>query len=390
MRFFSFIFGILFIIYTYLLFKNISKKDNSITALFGAFLASFNLINIYQSNQVTFYSLAMFTVVAFIYHLFNYLENSNKKSLLTFSLFNILALNINLYTVLFSIVNYIWGSVDLLQNKKNKDIKYFTIAYIVAFIFAIPRLIILFKNISLTSLSHEILLDTINLYFANKYIFIALSFVILINLIFSYAPQKLLEKINVKIDKNRENLFLYLVYSITLILILVCVIKVFDIKELLSIYSLLFLLEITGIVSILDFVKENKFTKTLKMVFFVVLTTCYFTITAPFVENQNIDSFIDFVKNDMKQYENDYEIHLIHSYKKEYLKRYPEIYNDSKIQFHNTDKKLKKIRKDDYILKKGVIYFDETGVDINEISKFNPNLRIYKNNQSTGGKLIFN
>ena len=109
----------------------------------------------------------------------------------------------------------------------------------------------------------------------------------------------------------------------------------------------------------------------------------------------NIANFADFVQNDIKQYDSSYEIHVIVTDTEDYLKEYPELYNNKRIKFHfldtNSGMVLTKIKKDDYITKgkKGVIYFNGIGVDVEGISSFNPAIRIYSNNSAVSAKLVY-
>ena len=439
LRFLPFVFGMLFILYTYKIFEETDKKEDKlpIFALFCAFLASINTVNIYHSQEARGYSLCMFLIIASIYYLFRYLKNPNKKDLIITGVLNILLVNCNYYLILFTFSNFIWGIVDLFQNKtvenKLKETLKFVSTFIVAGLTFIPYLIISSKTALSDSfngwipvLSKDTFLYTINEYFINKYVFIALCFVLLINLIISFIPKNILEKINIKINGKRENLFLYLIYTITLIIILACLISVFikpifHKRVLLSIYSLLFLIETVTIGGFIEFIKENKFLKGLKSIVFIILLFAYFSITSPMPtrEYHNLDKFMKFVENDIKQFNDSYEIHLINAHTKDYLKEYPEILNNKRIKLHffnsNQGVIVKTIKKsDDKIVleyaanikdinnknaareefdkdknKKAVVYFNTVGVDMENIASFNPAIRVYPNNSASTGKLIF-
>lgn len=445
LRFLPFAFGMAFIVYTFLLFKDLFKKEENnypVFALFAGFMAAINTINIYHSEEARGYSLCMFLSVASIYYLFRYLKNPNKKDLIITGIINVLLVNTNYYLILFTITNFIWGSVDLIQNKnlenKKREIIKFVSTFIIAAISFLPYFIISSKvalsgefNGWIPDLTKDTFLYTINEYFINKYVFIALCAVLLINLIICYIPKNILEKINIKTNIKKENLFLYLIYTLTLIIILACLISlfikpIFHKRVLLSIYSLLFLIEITTIGGFIDFIKENKFKKALKITCSIILTLICFTITAPMPtrEQHDLSKFMKFVSNDVKQFNDDYEIHFINAHTKEYLKEYPEILNNERIKFHffnsNTGHILRAIKKENnsinleflnvnnnnaetfsfndtikenYPVSKGkkvVIYFNSIGVDTKNISSFNPVIRIYENNSATSGKLIYN
>ena len=411
LRFLSFIFGLLFIAYTFMLFKDLSNKNKDkmpLFALFACFMGAVNTVNIYHSQEARGYSLCMFLIVATIYYFFKYLKNPNNKNLIIFSIFNIFLVNANYYLILFSLTNYVWGIVDLIQNKNKKEILKFTSVYLISFLTVIPYFIISFReavdgsfNSWIPNLSDKVFLYTINSYFINKYVFFGLCCVVLGNLILSYIPKKYLEKINIKINPNKENLFLYLIYTLALIIIFASFISlaikpIFHKRVLLSIYSLLFLAEMITIGTFVEFIKENKFTKTLKFFYFIILTLIYFTVTSPMpVREMSVNDFMTFIKNDIKQYDDNREIHVIVSDTKEYLKEYPEIYNNKKIKFHfldtNSGAVLFSINKKDYISenKKGVIYFNSIGVDMKRIANLNPFIKIHSNNSITSAKLVY-
>ena len=415
LRFLPFVFGMLFIFYTFLLFKDTVKKDDKLPlfALFATFMASVNTVNIYHSQEARGYSLCMFLAVASIYYLFKYLKNPTNKGLTVFSIFNIFLVNTNYYLILLSITNYIWGVVDLAQNKeissKKKEIIKYTLSYVVTVLTTVPYFVISSKtafsggfNGWIPPLDHETFLYTVNEFFINKYVFLALCVVVLVNLILTYLPKNLLEKINIKVDTKKENLFLYLVYTLALIIILASLISIFikpifHKRVLLSIYSLLFLTEIVTISSVVEFIKENKAIKVLKSLYTTILLLTYFMITSPMPVRSLfcINDYMEFIKNDIKQYGADYEIHAIVTDTKEYLKEYPEIYGNKRIKFHfldtNSGSVLTSIKRDDYIKqgKKGVVYFNGIGVDVEKISSFNPVIRIYGNNSAVSGKLVY-
>lgn len=251
------------------------------------------------------------------------------------------------------------------------------------------------------NLAKKHFLYTINEFFINKYVFLILCFILLLNLILSYVPKEYLEKINIKINPNKENLFLYLIYTLALIIILASIISIFikpifHKRVLLSIYSLLFMLEIISIASIVEFIKENKLIQVLKTCYYVILTFVCFTITSPMPIRgmYNISDFMTFVKNDVRQYDNNYEIHVITTDTEDYLKEYPDVYNNKRIKFHfldtNSGNVLTSIKKEDYITKgkRGIIYFNGIGVDVEGISSFNPAIRIYGNNSAVSAKLV--
>ena len=109
-----------------------------------------------------------------------------------------------------------------------------------------------------------------------------------------------------------------------------------------------------------------------------------------------MNDFMTFVKNDIKQYDSDVEIHVIVPDTTEYLREYPDVYNNERIKFHfldtNSGMVVSSIERDDYITKgkKGIIYSSSIGVDTERIENFNPSARVYRNNSAASMKLIFN
>lgn len=395
LRFLPFVFGSLFPLMVYILFKNISKP----ASLFASFLAVINIINIYHSQEARGYSLCMLLSIAAVYLLFKYLKNPNNKNLIFYGLILFALINTNYYLILFSFTNFIWGVVDLLQNNnKNKILKFALVNFICVLTF-IPYYIFSSANALSSSfngwipeLNQETFLYIINSYFINKYIFLILAVVLLINIIYCFIKTD-------KVNKEKENLLIYLIYSFVLILILASGISLFikpiiHKRVLLSLYGLFFLIEAITIISMF----EVKKLKALYAFYVLSLTLFYFSITAPMPLRQicNLYDFMNFIVNDSARYDSGYEIHAITCDTKEYLRAYPKTLALKNIQWHfidtNNGSVLRQISKKDYVKsdKKAVIYFNSIGVDTQNISLFNPNVYLYLSNLTTGAKLIYN
>ncbi len=404
LRFLPFVFGVAVVPVVYLLFKQINTK----AALFASFMASINTIFIYHSTEARGYSLSALIVVSLIYLLFKYLKNPSTKNLVFYSIVLILSINHNYYLALFAFCNFIWGVVDLIENKNNKKLLPFIFANILSSLMILPYLFISFKtaisssfNSWIPEFSFSLCKYAIKEYFTNKYVFLFLCIVLLINLVFIYLPKNILEKLNLKLEPKKSNFLVYLVFCISLILILACVISVyikpiFHKRVLLSIYMLLFLVEIINIIGIVEFIKNNNFTKILKTIMFLVLLCTCFTITKPMpvIIQCRLDDFMNLLKNDVPKYEKEYEIHCITCDTEEYLDNYPEV-KKLKIKWHyintNSGYHIEKLNKFDYINKnkKSIIYMHAISVDVAQNALFNPYIEIFKSNSLSSARLIY-
>ena len=405
LRIFPFIFGVLIIPMTFLLLKDNNQKSIK-TALFGAFYASINTIFIYHSQEARCYSMAMFLSIAVIYFLFKYLKNYKLKDLIIFSILSIMTINTHYILTIFVMGNFLWGVFNLLNNKKEL-LKFFLSNILIGLTF-LPYLIHIYKtsfnqgfNSWIDELSKNTFLYTINEYFINKYVFLALCIVLLVILIMSFLPDKWLNKINLEKDKNKENLFIYLIFSIAFILIISSMISIYikpilHKRILLADYGLLFLLEIVSISSIFHFIKENKIFRMLQGIYSIILFAICLLITHPMPlrEMYRLDDFMNFIQNNIKNYPSNYEIHAITNDREDYLDYFPKLKNNNRIIWHYVDtnamKYLKKISKNDYIKGKyGVVYLHNMSADIEFMSLINPNMSVYKTNTINNGKIIY-
>ena len=401
----SLLFGVLLVPFVYFCFKSIDKK----IALLASFLASVNMIFIYLSQEARSYSMCAFLNLGVIYFLFKYLNKTNLKNLICFALFSIFSINSHYICVIFVLGNFLWGICDLIQARKQNDILKFIGANILVFLSFVPYLTLTFSNSLneafnswIPALNKFVFLDIINEFFINKAIFIFLSALVLVMLIFSYLPKEYKKRCGILINSKKENLFLYLVYSITFILIVASLISIvikpilYE-RALLSIYILVFLLEIVVISTIFDFVNvKNKILKFLKISYTILMILVFFLITNPSVlrEKFRFDDLINFIVQDYKQYQKDYDIYAIFSENKNYLKHYPQLdemninwqfvkTNEGKFLSHITNKDFKKSNR------KIVVYFNSLTTDFSMTFIKNPNMKIYQTNYTKNGKIIF-
>ena len=405
LRILPLIFSILIIPTTFLLLKDNDPK-NTKTAIFGAFFASINTIFIYHAQEARCYSMAMFLSLAVIYFLFKYLKDLKTKNLIIFSILSIMAINTHYILTIFILGNFLWGIFSLLKEKK--ELLKFLIANILIGLSFLPYLLNIYKtsfnqgfNSWIDELSKNTFLYTINEYFINKYVFLILCIVLFITLIMSFLPDEWLNKINLKKDINKENLFIYLIYSIAFILIISSIISIYikpilHKRILLAGYGLLFLLEIVSISSIFHFIKENKIYRMLQGIYSIILFMICLSMTHPMPlrEMYRLDDFMEFIQNDIKNYPSNYEIHAITNDREDYLDYFPNLKDNNKIIWHYVDtnsmKYLKKISKKDYIKGKyGVVYLHNMSADIEFMSLMNPNMSVYKTNTIKNGKIIY-
>ncbi len=391
LRLLPLVFGVMLTLSVFLLFKNIDKKQ----ALLAAFLISVNSINIYHSQEARGYSLCAFLSVFSLYLLFNYLKKTNFKNLFFYGIATILLVNSNYYLVLLAFTNFIWGVFSLVDDKKKKEILKFSIVNLLSGLTFIPYLVLSSSNALsqgfngwIGELSKETFLYTINAYFINKHIFLILCFVLLANLIYCFVT-----KIN-----DRKNLFMYLVYSLTFILIIAAFISIFikpiiHKRVLLSLYGMFFLVEfliITG-------TYQLKKLKPLGVICSIILTCLYFSITTPMPLREvcNLNGFMNLIAADAPRYSKDYEIHAVTCDNEQYLKAYPQVLKLDNIHWHyidtNNGSYITSIKKTDYADndKNAIIYFNSIGVDTQRISFFNPKSYIFYSNLTPGGKIVF-
>ncbi len=405
LRFPSFIFGVLSIPLSFVLFKKFNIKN----ALFLAFFASINIINIYHSQEARGYSLSMLLILSSIYLLFKYLEKPDTKNLILYGVIAVFAINNNYYLILFAFSNFIWGIVDLIQNKNKNQILKFVLTNFIAFLSFVPYYIISSHNALsggfnewIPKLSKEVFLYVINFYFVNKYIFLFLCIILLISLILCYLPKNLLQKLNLKINPDKENLFIYLIYTIVFVLILASLISIFikpivHKRVLLSIYGLLFLLEGLCVVGVAEFQKCSKILTSIKYIYTIAVLAIFALIAQPAAirEVYNTNDFMNFIKNDIKNYPSDYEFHALTTDDKLTIDIYPEVKKLDNIKWHffnaNNGNYLNSIKKSDYTSKDKnvVIYFNAIGVDTGSLNFISPHIYIYGSNLTPYGKAVY-
>jgi len=287
-RLIPFLFGILSVLFFYLIFKQTDK----ITLLMAMLLSCIDIGLIYKSQEARGYSLSIFLTLFSTYLLFNYISKPTNKRLILYLISTIFLLNNYYYLIIAALSNLFCGVYNLIQKKYFKQIKYFIIGNMLAFTSIIPYFVISFKN-ALSSefntwidkISFDSVFNVIHAYFYNKYLFLIFCLLILINLIISIKYKNLISKTKIK-------LFHYSLYSLEFVLLSVILISIlikpiFAVRMIMSLYGYILILLIILITSVFDIKKiSNKF----KPVLFFYSLLClifYFKITSP-VEYQPV------------------------------------------------------------------------------------------------------
>ncbi len=389
LKFLPCVFGISLIPVMFLLFKEICGKK---AGLFAAFMTAVNMLSIYHSQEARAYSLDMLLSVGAIYLLFKYLNNTTTKNLVFYALITFLMINTNYYLVLLSFTNFIWGIFDLIENKKTGEIKKFFLANFIAALTFLPYALVSAKtalspifNGWIAKISHNTFVEIIQSYFIEKNIFLMLSAIVFINLVYCFLPLK-------NKNKKKENFYIYLIYTLTFIIILASAISLFakailHQRLLVSVYGIFLSTVIMTIISVVELANPSKFFFSLKALYSLALTLIALSISNVFSVREycNLYDFMNFVKNDIQHYQ-DYEIHVVTCDVKEYLNAYPEMKKIKNINWHfiytNSGKVIKTIKKENYTKKdhKVVIYFNAIGVDTGKILPLNPKAYAYRSN----------
>lgn len=396
LRFLAMFFGVLIIPLSYFLFKNISKN----LGLFASFLACINTIFIYYSQEARGYILSIFLSILACYILFEYLKTPNKKNLILYLITSIALLNANYYLILLFFSNLIWGVVDLVENK-NK-LKPFLIASFISLLTIIPYIFISFNkaispdfNSWIPKLSSDIFKNIINQYFYSENLFIFLCFIVLLNLIICFIPK-------IKVNKEKENLFIYSIYSIVSVLIFAGLISLFikpiiHAKLVMNIYGLLFIVEVAVISLLAEIEKFNKWYFSIRAIYFVIMLGIFFNVTTPLNPREycTLNDLADLIKYEAPYYHSiGYNIHAVIPDYIEYVKEYPEAEKLDYVKWHiqnsNNGKIQEHFKKEYYIKKdeKAVIFASTINTKFKMDVYFDPRIYIYNSNITPSIKLI--
>ncbi len=366
----------------YLFFKKIGKP----IALFASFFASINADLVFHSVDARSYSLCIFLGILTMYTLFNYLKNPTNKNLIFYALSSICAVNTHYYLVIYVLSNFIWGICDLIR-KKNGIFK-FVCSNIAVFLTFLPYYLMTYK-ISIYSNFNSWIKEfgilpvkyTVEHYFYNKYIFCFLVLAAFVNLIIIFMPKNLKDKINLEVNKKKAYIFVYLIYSITFTIFIICMISIFikpifQVRLFMSIsFLLLFaqILLICGVYQVKNEKSKLKIFLYLKSFLFLLLIFLT-TKSVPFENLFRYDEFIYFVKQDAKRYQKDYDISIIMVSIMKNSSFLSELQKEKYINWHfvNTNlgviDEIANLKKSDYSnKKKTVIYTPATAMAVSKI-----------------------
>ena len=384
-----FVLGCLFIPAIYLLFTRINKN----LAIFSAFFASINSILIYHSQEIRSSSLCALLIVLSIYSLFKYIEQTNTKNLIIYAVITALTINTHYYLAIFAFTNFLYGLFKLKSADKIK----FTVINALSALTFLPYLFMIFKRATdsgfngwIGNFSYLKFVYAIREFFSNKYIFIFVVGLILIN-IFLLIFKKYSE------NKNAKKLFFYVLYTLTAMLIAISIISVtikpiFHKRLCLSIYSLLLILEIL----LIYYSTKIKYL-ILKLLFPVVLFCMFLSITHPMPVKLmcKFKDYIDYVNYDSQKYiAQNYEINAIITDYTDYLIYYPRILNKP-IKWHiingNSGMYISDFEKSDFTKsKKAVLYINSIGFEFKDGVAQKENAYIIRTNSITNAKVVYN
>ena len=388
LKFLPLIFGVLFVIGTYFIFK---KSSNNL-ALFASFLASINTVAIYHSQEARGYSLCMALSIFSVYFLFRYLEKQNLKNLVFYSIILIAMINTNYLLMIFAFFNFLWGLIKL---NKRRD---FILANFVAALSILPYFIVSFKaailsdfNAWMNESAYEIFSYITQAYFSNFIVLTLLFSIFLINLIFSFLLKK-------EADKEKTELIQYLSFTFLGTLFAAIIISIF-IKPVISgrtitaLYGILFLIETVTIASILKFNKKQFCFYSLFAIILTLTTTSMGEIIA--LRNlDNLNDYMEFVYYDASKYhQKGYKIFAINIEDEKFINGYPktkalDYINWNTLKINNGA--VFEINSKDYSEKqrKTVIYIHQLGVDFNKLYE-TPYFKSYATNSLLHGKIVF-
>lgn len=394
------IFSVFTIYMTYLLFKKFDKPF----AILASFLMSISIANIFFSQVALNYSLANLLGISLIYFLYEYINKQDNKNLIIYSLLALLSIYTNYIFAIFAFSNLIWGIFSLIDFKNikgtsKKSVK-FLVANLIVILLSSPYLFYLFNSIKPIKYSSVLSIKQFMLeYIPNPLIFKVLALVGIIYLILIYLPNVIKNKFKISINSKKEDLFLYLTYSICLISIFIYGINnlltpIYSHKLVAILYFLPFLMIILIAFGILE-KTDNKHFIALKTTFSITILLTFFLVSKPITLDKPIqfENLVNLCINDSKL--NDYEINVISFLDKKFLYLYPQLKEIKNLNWHNLDYKngkyFKKIKKNDWSKQKNVVFYtDDNTSNIEESSNFNPNFRQYLKNTTSVIKLIYN
>ncbi len=341
--------GLLQIYSAYFVAKKIFNEKIGLTC---AFLSAINIILILESNEIRSYILSMTLILWGLYWFYQLKNNFNYKNLIIYFVISILLINIHYYCIFFVLANFILGII-LFKNNRLK----FLFTNMISAVTFLPYLFKTVLNFSLSKgfntwiekPSLEMLNNHVTFYFGNIiFFFLTIAFSI-------WIFKKL---------KNQEKfIFLYTIYSITIVFISALIISLIIKPVLFERYFIIFipfLILNTSIFLNMDY--ETKFKP------LIICTVLLFSINMPKYENFNLFSNINLMAKysflDSETNKDKYHSYYIIPDKFEYIKFFPFIDRNKVIVLDcgmlNDDKLVDKILNNIEDKKsKKILYFPE-------------------------------
>ena len=287
------VFGIYFI---YFVISKILNNKN--IALACAFLTSFNIFIINESNEIRSYILSMSLVLFGMYSFYLLNKDKTNKNFLIYFLSSFALINTHFYCFLFAFYNFILGLI-LFKDSKIKflfvNISAFS-TFLIYFLYTYKNSFSKTFNTWLAPPDINVLYNHIIFYFGNIIWFI-------ISLAFLCFIFK-------KLSKDEKNIIIYIISSISFVFIFSYLFSLLVKPIFFERYFCIFLPLLTVITSV--FLCYDYKTKFKPLIILIILL---FSFSAPKYENFNLFSNIYFLMKyssfDLKYYNQEYNIYTI-------------------------------------------------------------------------------
>jgi len=366
-KFSSVLIGTSFIFFFYLyLKKNIGTKN----ALFGAFLASINIILIHFSQEIRCYMLLMF--LAILNSLF--LLNFNPKKTKGYLISTILILYTHFYAAFLIFYNFIFGIIFFFKNKF-KLINFIRIN-IIAFICYLP--LIIYKKTSITSnFNSWIQIPTLIDYTLSIKVF-CLNFFVFLSFF------SLLFYIYFKTNKKQKIFILYNVFAIISIFIL-AILFTYSIKPIFCYrYFYIVFAHFIALVILAITYKYNKIRFLIPILIFIF---CFISQRINYQKlfcNHNL--YLDFIQKDIDYKKQNY---IFMSDTVSEYKEFKDRFKNAKIIYLPINTGIKTLDLNKYdIQKPSTVYVLNLYLDENTLNK--AKIELYKTNLGVFSKVEFN
>ncbi|MBR1617191.1 hypothetical protein IJ670_03480, partial [bacterium] len=208
-----------------------------------------------------------------------------------------------------------------------------------------------------------------------------------------------------KIDERKYNLlksssFIFVLSVLLIVLFSIFVKPLFSYKRFASIYSLLIVIQSLVVTCVVAFDYSNYKERVFKGIYLFVCFLCFLgsiSLAVP-VKTNYLDPMMNFIKSDVVQYNDEYEIYALNPGFEEYLENWPDVKNMKNIKWntYNSDFGIfvDKFDKKEYTKngKKAVVYFTFMGLDILNFKADGAYKTYYYNTcyKLPFGKIVFN